>query len=77
MALEITNAFEIKSDGIVDRIHQILKQRNMSQRDFARLLGKSDAEVSKLLSRKHNVTLKTIIKIEEVLGEEIIVIPNL
>jgi len=48
---------------------------NMSQIDLAYLLSKSDAEVSKLLSRKHNITLRTLLKIEGVLEEEIIIIP--
>jgi len=38
-------------------------------------LNKSNAEISKWLSGQHNLTVKSIAKIEEALGEEIITTP--
>ncbi len=44
----------------------------MSQKDFARLLGKTETEVSKWLSGTHNMTLATISKISCALNQDII-----
>ena len=40
----------------------------MSQKDFARMVGKTETEVSRWLGGTHNFTLKTIAKISSVLG---------
>lgn len=64
--------FVNKSIEISDRIESILKNKNITQRTFASLLGKEESEISKWLSGTHNFTLKTLAKIEKVLGEEII-----
>ena len=61
-----------KSFDIVDRVHEILCNKGMSQRDFARLMGKTEAEVSRWMRGTHNFTLRTISKMEAVLGEEIV-----
>jgi len=50
--------------------------KGMSQRDLARALGKSELEISKWLTGLHNLELKTIARIEEVLGEEILSVPQ-
>lgn len=63
--------FVNKSIEISDRIEDILKKKNITQRKFATLLGKEESEISKWLSGTHNFTLKTLAKIESVLGEEI------
>ncbi|RAJ93253.1 helix-turn-helix protein [Larkinella arboricola] len=61
---------------VADRIHDILQQKGMSQKDLAVALRKSESEISKWLSGTHNLELKTIIRIEEALGEEILVVPR-
>lgn len=60
------------SFDIVDRIHYILKEKNMEQKDLAKLLGKSESEISKWMTGTHNFTINTISKIENVLGESIL-----
>ena len=60
------------SVAIANRIYSILEQRGMSQKDFARLMGKTETEVSRWLSGTHNLTLSTIAKITSALGEDII-----
>jgi len=60
------------SVAIANRIYAILEQRGMSQKDFARLIGKTETEVSRWLSGTHNLTISTISKITAALGEEII-----
>ena len=61
------------SVAIANRIYSILEQRGLSQKDFARLMGKTETEVSRWLSGSHNLTISTISKITSVLGEDIIV----
>lgn len=70
-----TDAFITKSMEIADQLGIYLKDRKMSQKEFARRLGKSEAEVCKWLSGMHNLTLKSIVKMELVLGEPIINTP--
>ena len=57
---------------ISDRIEEILKAKGITQKELAELLSKSESEVSKWMSGMHNFTLKSIIKIETVLGEKVI-----
>lgn len=52
---------------IVDRIHEILVQRNLRQKDLAEMLGKSEAEISKWMRGTHNFTIDTVVSIEEAL----------
>ena len=52
---------------IVDRIHQILVERNLRQKDLALMLGKSEAEISKWMRGTHNFTIETVVAIEEAL----------
>lgn len=63
-----------KSFEIANQIHYILSEKGITQRDLAKRLGKKESEVSKWLSGMHNLTMKTITKIEIALGEEIILV---
>lgn len=58
--------------AIANRVYCLLEERNMSQRDLARMLGKTETEVSRWLSGTHNLTIATIAKIATVLGDDII-----
>lgn len=64
------------SVAIANRIYDILETRGMSQKDLARLLGKTETEVSRWLSGTHNLTLATICKISSALGEDVVSVPN-
>jgi transcriptional regulator with XRE-family HTH domain len=64
--------FVTRSFDIVDRIHEILSLKNLDQKDLATLLGKQESEISKWMSGTHNFTIKTIARIEKVLGTSII-----
>jgi transcriptional regulator with XRE-family HTH domain len=68
--------FVTRSFDIVDRIHEILRMKNLSQKDLATLLDKKESEVSKWMSGTHNFTLKTLIRIEDILGFPIIKVIN-
>lgn len=54
------------------RIQFLLDQNNMEQKDLAKVLGKNESEISKWMSGSHNFTLKTIARIEEVLGDKLL-----
>ncbi len=58
--------------AIANRVFELLKERNMTQRDFAKALGKTETEVSRWLSGTHNLTLATIAKMATVLGDDIV-----
>lgn len=71
-----TKLFYEKAFDVVDRIHELLEQQGLSQKDLAKKLGKSPSEVSKWLTGQHNLTLKTIAAMEAVLGEQIVITPD-
>jgi ribosome-binding protein aMBF1 (putative translation factor) len=83
----ITSFFEQPSSSDIERYVDInldiseqvmehLEKKGWTQKDLASKLGKSEAEVSKWLSGIHNLTLKSISKMESVLGEHIIMTPQ-
>lgn len=61
---EDVKLFVDKSFEIVDQISGLLKERGLTQKDLAKILGKEDSEISKWMSGTHNFTLKTIAKLE-------------
>lgn len=65
-----------KSALIALDIHTYLRKNNISKQEFAKMLGVTPAQVTKLLSGKENLGLKTISKIESVLQMDLVAIPN-
>ena len=63
--------FEL-SFGIAERIREVLKTKNITQKDFANQLHKRESEISKWLTGRHNFTMQTIAKIETALGCKLI-----
>lgn len=62
------------SVAIANRIYEILEAKGMTQKDLARLLGKTETEVSRWLSGTHNLTLATLCKISCALGEDVVTV---
>lgn len=60
------------SFSIADKLSGILKRRGLTQQEFARMMGCSQAEVSRWCGGVHNFTLSTLAKISTTLGEPII-----
>lgn len=58
--------------AIAERIHQLLQQKGMSQKDLAIKMGKQPSEICKWLTGLHNFEIKTIENIELALEEDII-----
>lgn len=71
----VRNEFNL-SFAIAERIDSLLKKKGMSQKDLALKMGKRESEVSRWLTGRHNLTTRTIARISEVLGEEILIIPK-
>ncbi len=65
-----------KQKEIADKIYRLLKQRNLTQKEFAQQLGMKESQLCKILAANANLTLKTIVKIETALNEEIVVISD-
>ena len=65
--------FEL-SFGIAERISEVLKENDLTQKDFAHKLNKRESEISKWLTGRHNFTLQTIARIETALGCKLIAI---
>lgn len=68
--------FVEKSMQILDRVHAMLKEQGISQKELAKRMGKNESEVSKWLNGVQNFTLKTLCKLEVALEQDIIVIPE-
>ena len=62
------------SASIIARIDTILKEKNMSQRNLARKLGKSEAVVSRWTTGFPNLTLRSIAQLSIALGEPLIIV---
>lgn len=72
---EESKIFVDKSLEIADHILKLMEQKGLKQKELAERMGKSEAEVSKLLGGMHNYTLRSLAKIEAALGSTIITTP--
>jgi transcriptional regulator with XRE-family HTH domain len=71
-----TRNYVSKNLDITEQVFSILDKNNITQKEFARLLEKNESEVSKWLSGFHNLTLKSISKMEAILNADIITTPQ-
>lgn len=71
VAPEVREEVRLNMD-ITNRIYDILKAKNMTQRELAALMGKRESEISRWLTGSHGFTTKTLAKIAAVLGEPIV-----
>lgn len=70
-------AFVRKLGLIMDRVDAILKLKKISRSELAARLEKKPSEISKWFNSPHNLTLKSIIKIETILDCTLIEVPEL
>ena len=61
---------------IADWIDNLLRSRKLSQKEFAKMVGTSEAAVSHWVGGGHNFTLSTLAKISAVLGIQVISVGN-
>lgn len=69
---EETKIFVRKYAEIVACVHDILKQKGLTQRELAARMDKNPSELSRWLHGEHNMTLRSLAKLEAELGEDII-----
>lgn len=70
---EIRTEIQLSAD-IIARIDAILREKNMTQRDLAGKLGKSEAVVSRWTTGFPNLTLRSIAELSIALGEPLITV---
>ena len=68
--------FVDKSLEIAHYVFQLMEQKGMKQKDLAAKMGKTEAELSKILAGMHNLTLRSVAKLEAALGSTIICTPK-
>ena len=71
-----TRIFVRMYGDITERIHTLMEQKGLTQKELALRMGKSPSEINKWLKNPHNYTLRTLAKLQEVLGEPIINVPS-
>lgn len=57
---------------MVEKIHSILEEKGLKQKDLANMLGKKESEISKWKRGTHNFTIDTISSIENALDTPIL-----
>lgn len=62
------------SADIIERIGIILKNKNMSQRELARKMKRSEAVISRWTTGFPNLTLRSIAELSTALGEPLITV---
>jgi transcriptional regulator with XRE-family HTH domain len=60
------------SAAIQRRIQQLLEHKGWTQKEFAKKLDKKEPQISRMLNKPHNFTLRSIAEMEEVLGAYIL-----
>jgi len=74
---EETKIFVKKYAEIVACVHDLMQQQGLTQRDLAARMAKNPSELSRWLHGEHNMTLRSLAKLEAELGEDIIVVRRL
>lgn len=74
---QVPNDVKLELDmsfAIADKIDAALRDQHLTQKQFAKKMGKTEAEVSRWLGGTHNFTLRTIAKISDALGINLLTI---
>lgn len=61
---------------LVVRINAVMREQGLSQNQLASRMDKKPSEISKWLNGNHNLTLKSIAKLQAELGEVLIEVPE-
>ena len=70
-----SKVFMEKSADLVDQLYLEIQRKGWTQKQLAQAIGKSEAEISKWLSVGHNLTLRSIAKLEVALNASIVATP--
>ena len=60
------------SFAVSEKIDLLLKARGLTQKQFAKMVGKTEPEVCRWLSGRHNFTIRTLAKISIALETDIV-----
>lgn len=60
---------------LVHRMNEVLEEKNLSQKEVADRAGWKEPYLSRVLGGEQNLTLKTIARFEEAVGEDVLLIP--
>lgn len=71
-----THQFVRRYSELTLRIAELLEEKGWTQKDLARKMGKNPSEISKWLGGEHNLTLKSLAKLEVELEADLIQIPR-
>jgi ribosome-binding protein aMBF1 (putative translation factor) len=74
----LTDEMKIFTDKYADLlvlIHTVMEQKGYSQKKLADRLGKQPSEIHKWLSGEHNLTLRTVSKLEAELNVTLLEVP--
>jgi transcriptional regulator with XRE-family HTH domain len=70
-----TKIFVKKYLDLLERIHELMIEKKMSQKDLAEALEQQPSAVSRLLNSEENyMTLRTVAKIEAIFKEDILMV---
>ena len=72
---EDVERFVEKNFDISVQVAALLDKRGWSHKDLAQAVGTSESEISRWLCGTHNLTLRSIAKMEAAFGEDIITTP--
>jgi len=70
-----TKRYVQKNLTFVAEVARLMQEKGWTQKELAQKLGKTESEVSKWLSGTHNLTLKSIAKIEIALDANLLDVP--
>lgn len=59
---------------ISDRIFELMKERGLSKKQFADVIGRRPSEITKWLSGQHNFTIATLCMLSTFFGQPIITV---
>lgn len=71
-----TRRYVQKNLAVIAEIGRLMTEKGWTQKDLAKKLGKTESEVSKWLSGLHNLTMKSIAKLEAVLEADLLEVPK-
>ncbi len=71
-----TRRYVQKNLAVAAEIGRLMKEKGWTQKELAKKMGKTESEVSKWLSGLHNLTLKSITKLETVLEADLLKVPE-
>jgi len=60
------------TDGIAGRLDAVMKRKHISKSQLAKMTGRRPSEVTKWLGGGHNFTCKTIVLIQQAVGEDLV-----